>query len=72
MPKYTTTKFKLMTAFLTRSPIQFIVIGDAYQTVDFRFLNKIEHESGSTHSYNITGFLMSSGEEFTMNVGTID
>jgi len=59
----TITKFNLMLAFLNRTPIEI-------RGVNFDFLNRLEHETGSTHQFLVTGF--SGGKMETVYFVTID
>ena len=66
------TKFQLLTAFANRCPI---TIGET----SFSFISMIEHENGSTHSFNVKGVgrriyePLENGNRFiTINVQTID
>lgn len=58
------TKYQLFNAFLLRQPL--VVSG-----VVFRTLERIEHEDGSCHSFNVTGYDRD-GKRATVYVRTID
>ncbi len=59
-----TTKYLLFNAFAERKPV---MIG----LVSFQVINCLEHEDGSTHSFNVTG-IETSGKTVTVYTQTID
>jgi hypothetical protein len=58
------TKHVLLTAFAERRPLKI-------KGYSFKFLNAIEHEDGSRHSFNVTGML-DNGKKATVYVRTVD
>jgi hypothetical protein len=63
------TKWLLIQAFLNRIPCRVVTPGG--EVLQFKVINRIEHEDGSTRSFNVEGFGMT-GQPLKAHLRTDD